>query len=367
MTAPTTKPELLQLPEPARSVFRKIQKALDTHISAHTPNQEGYQLGGGTVLAARWGHRNSEDIDLTCHPDTETAHFPTRLEMALKEAGGKAEYWGEWSRVDFTHSHLDVVKKELNPRAGHHTAIIDGQPVTVLSNVQILTGKLQNRALDPPVRDVYDIAVCGIEDPQSLEGAINGIYAATLDSTILGWNMNRNSHAESTGELINDVPARLQPVKERPAEYAIQAAENALYQLVTISAERGVIHVRTKTATAERTRPYETAAELERGFEATGMNNFLRANGRNSREIRESAHRAVRQGVTRILVELRPELPPRRQQPLPTIRGETSAGKTQAPKHTTVEIPPPAPRPAANAAAAAREREKRNRTEGQSR
>ena len=72
----------------------------------------------------------------------------------------------------------------------------------MLSNVQILTGKLQNRALDPPVRDVYDIAVCGIEDPQSLEAAINGIYAAKIDSTILGWNMNRDSHAEATDELI---------------------------------------------------------------------------------------------------------------------------------------------------------------------
>ncbi len=272
MTNPTTKPELLCLPEPAHSLFRRIREALDTHISAHTPNREGYQLGGGTVLAARWGHRNSEDIDLTCHPDTETAHFPTKLEMALKKAGGEAKCWGEWSRVDFTPSHLDVFKKELTPGAGHQTAIIDGKPVTVLSNVQILTGKLQNRALDPPVRDVYDIAVCGIEDPQSLEAAINGIYAAKIDSTILGWNMNRDSHAEATDELINNVPARLQPVKERPAEYAIHAAENALYHHVTIRAKRGAIHVRTKSATAERTRTYETTAELEKGFEATGIN-----------------------------------------------------------------------------------------------
>lgn len=367
MTNPTTKPELLYLPEPAHSLFRRIRKALDTHISAHTPNREGYQLGGGTVLAARWGHRNSEDIDLTCHPDTETAHFPTQLEMALKKVGGEAKCWGEWSRVDFTPSHLDVFKKELTPGTGHQTAIIDGKPVTVLSNVQILTGKLQNRALDPPVRDVYDIAVCGIEDPQSLEAAINGIYAAKIDSTILGWNMNRDSHAEATDELINNVPTRLQPVKERPAEYAIHAAENALYHHVTISAKRGVIHVRTKSATAERTRTYETTAELERGFEATGINNFLRASGKNSRKTRESAHRAIRQGETLILLELSPELPPRRQEPLPTIRSERSADQAQAPKYTTVEIPPPAPRPAANATAAARAREKQNRTEGQSR
>ena len=79
-----------------------------------------------------------------------------------------------------------------------------------------MNGKLLNRALDPPVRDVYDVAVCGIEDSESLEIAVNGIYEAAIDSRILGWKMNREKHAEYAAEQVLGVPTRLQAVKTKP-------------------------------------------------------------------------------------------------------------------------------------------------------
>ena len=57
--------ERLKLPEPAgrlwvatRDIFRALEREeRDVPTVAH--------LGGGTVLAARWGHRRSTDVDIT--------------------------------------------------------------------------------------------------------------------------------------------------------------------------------------------------------------------------------------------------------------------------------------------------------------
>jgi hypothetical protein len=224
--------ETLELPEPARTLFRKTRPALETHVSAYAADGEGFKLGGGTILAARWKHRRSNDIDVLFHPDTKTSHFEVELGKALEEAGGVPLGWGEWSRIEFGETHLDLLKGEPTPAIGHKPASIDGSPVTVLTNVQILNGKLRYRALDPPTRDVYDVAVCGIEDPESLEIVLNGVYQSKLDATVLGWKMSEGKHAENAAEQILDTPARLEPVRKNPAQYAIREAENALYSRV---------------------------------------------------------------------------------------------------------------------------------------
>ena len=224
--------ETLELPEPARTLFRKTRPALETHVAAYAADGEGYKLGGGTILAARWKHRGSNDIDVLFHPDTKTSHFEAELGKALQQAGGVPLGWGEWSRIEFGETHLDLLKGEPTPAIGHKPASIDGSPATVLTNVQILNGKLRYRALDPPTRDVYDVAVCGIEDPESLEIVLNGVYQSKLDATVLGWKMSEGKHAENAAEQILDTPARLEPVRKNPAQYAIREAENALYSRV---------------------------------------------------------------------------------------------------------------------------------------
>ena len=304
--------ETLELPEPARTLFRKTRTALEAHVAAYAADGEGYKLGGGTILAARWKHRRSNDIDVLFHPDTKTSHFEEELGEALEKAGGAPLGWGEWSRIEFGESHLDLLKGEPTPAIGHRRATIDGSPVTVLSNAQILNGKLRHRALDSPTRDVYDVAICGIEDPESLEIVLNGVYESKLDATILGWKMSEGKHAENAAEQVLDVPARLEPVGRNPAQYAIRAAENALYSRVVIACDRGGAHVRTTCAAADRTRTYVGIRELERGFEVTGINHFLRAQGENAEQIRVGTGAALESRRTTTLLDIEPRLPPGR-------------------------------------------------------
>ena len=56
--------EELRLPAPAAALLEKTQAILDAHVTPHTPGGEGWKLGGGTVLAARWHHRESFDLDI---------------------------------------------------------------------------------------------------------------------------------------------------------------------------------------------------------------------------------------------------------------------------------------------------------------
>ncbi len=315
--------EELTLYGPVRELFAKTRAALDEHVGRYAADGEGWKLGGGTVLSARWKHRESDDLDVVYHPDTETAHFENRLQPAMEEAGGKAGPWGELSRVEFGSQHVDLMKTTPTPKTGHARATVDGHATAVLSTVQIVSGKLRNRGLDPPVRDVYDVAVCGIEDPESLEMAINGLYPAKLDSMILVWQMNKDAHAQRAAKQIKGSPERLERVLARPAQYAIRAAENATYTKVVIAAGRGRVRVETRCATATRRHEYATGEVLARGFESTGMNQFLQANRRNPRRIRERAEEAAGNAERTTVVEITPEQPPRRQEELEPLRERT--------------------------------------------
>ena len=75
--AMTTRPRTkdLTLPEPARTLLSRTRAILDRLRHAANAGRSGWIIGGGTILAARWRHRESRDIDLLVHPRTET-RFP---------------------------------------------------------------------------------------------------------------------------------------------------------------------------------------------------------------------------------------------------------------------------------------------------
>lgn len=93
----------LDLPEPAAALLLKTHAILDEHVTPHTPGGEGWKLGGGTVLAARWKHRDSFDLDIQIHPETERGRVvggrsfavpvPDRSETGLGSAGQSCAAW----------------------------------------------------------------------------------------------------------------------------------------------------------------------------------------------------------------------------------------------------------------------------------
>ena len=144
-------------------------------------------LGGGTVLIARYGHRDSFDLDL----------FYERLEwMALYERHGDnlwrealGEYWeADWDiegripqagiasigGIETTVCALTGVGLE----AGYQP--ITGCRLKAQSTRNIVEGKIEGRLLDPEIentiRDLYDITVVARLEPNALKEVLEKAY-----------------------------------------------------------------------------------------------------------------------------------------------------------------------------------------------
>ena len=70
MNAPT-----LTLPPPAGKLWRRIGATVREEVRSITGAEAGYAIGGGSILAARWEHRYSYDVDLVVPPDTPLGMF----------------------------------------------------------------------------------------------------------------------------------------------------------------------------------------------------------------------------------------------------------------------------------------------------
>ena len=178
--------EDLTLPEPAAGLWavkRSIVHAIPPEmfgpdISPH--------LGGGTILAARWKHRISTDIDvLLPGRNTLIDLLQDNDRNVVNQLGGTpAAVAGGRVKIAFEHGFLDISTLRPDPPYGHAIATVDGQPETVLSSHQILCGKLE-RVDQMLVRDVFDVLTAADEEPAALAaaaGMVSGQRAAAIES-----------------------------------------------------------------------------------------------------------------------------------------------------------------------------------------
>ena len=63
-----------------------------------------------------------------------------------------------------------------------------------MSNAQILCGKLKNRALRAPVRDLFDVAVAARRDPRALTIAANAMPEQVFRKFKKIWAENRTNY-----------------------------------------------------------------------------------------------------------------------------------------------------------------------------
>ena len=82
----TIRTERVVLPEPGRTLLRRTYPILVRRF-ADEPGRAGFILGGGTMLAARWGHRASKDLDIKVN-NAEGCRAVSRMyEEPLLEVG----------------------------------------------------------------------------------------------------------------------------------------------------------------------------------------------------------------------------------------------------------------------------------------
>ena len=79
----------LTLPEPAATLWRTTRETVRHGLDALGHGIE-YRIGGGTILAARWGHRTSFDIDLNLDERIPLSRLHTPRTRMVPERSSKA-------------------------------------------------------------------------------------------------------------------------------------------------------------------------------------------------------------------------------------------------------------------------------------
>ena len=156
----------LKLPEPAAGLWKRIRTTVHELGSRRPGDRIEPHIGGGTTLAARWGHRASTDIDVTLPGDPSLGDLTRDDEHNLaRRIGGEAEIENiDEIKIRCSDGVLHLARLRPSARGAEERTIADGKVETVLSNSQILRGKLR-RAMTSPVRDVFDVMCAAKADP----------------------------------------------------------------------------------------------------------------------------------------------------------------------------------------------------------
>ena len=272
------------LPEPARALWLRTRDAIRTSLDELGGAE--YEIGGGTVLAARWGHRVSHDVDLTL-PDTLPLYrlenpVESRFEHRMRELGGRTEYYRSLRlyQVRFGDQGLDLWAHTVQPPGSQRRLEIDGREETVHSNVQILWDKIA-RAERNLSRDVSDLVQAAEHDPASLEVAVNAHPRGVAEWAARSWDEGSAEIAFDAGARLRGIPTaertRLDTLGER-GERTIKAA---LYEELKIRTAGDRLRIETRPAGGVHRRAEIEAGRIREELIARGLTGDRRRHGPN--------------------------------------------------------------------------------------
>ena len=293
--------EELRLPAPAAALLEKTQAILDAHVTPHTPGGEGWKLGGGTVLAARWHHRESFDLDIQIHPETERAH----LELKRNPDLWRKMYAAGATRIDMEatptiffgkEGRIEFVEARPIPREGHRAVQLPSGRAVLLASSQILAGKLVHRGQAAPVRDLYDLAIGRTADPKATAIAVNALTLGEVRTAAASWTRRERAYQKEAGEELQGVPPEYTEIAENPAPHARETLRNARYVAISVEVRKSGIVVRLQSRELERQLVYQSRSQARQGFEESGINAAIRARGLSAGRIRNEANNAVDAG-----------------------------------------------------------------------
>lgn len=131
----------MKLPEPARTLWTRHREAIEQ--IATTPGAESrIMLGGGTLLAARWNHRESTDIDVLL-PDRDNLNDAREngpLDLAAATGGEHKGSSRDRLRVELETGMLDMAATRPQMPGLEERVDVEGRNETVLASAQILRG-----------------------------------------------------------------------------------------------------------------------------------------------------------------------------------------------------------------------------------
>ena len=307
------KPRQIDLPEPARRIWKDATTLVDALLrECRTLEHERWYLGGGTALAADWGHRTSTDIDILIAPGLSMAALHgkgyERLSELIEATGG--------TRIDApdqklsvtcgNHGKIDIFSSGRQ-LPGHEEPIeIAGRATLRLSNAQIFGGKFR-RAIDRRVaaRDLFDIChAARIRDP-GMQQALNALTEPEVNRIKEFWESSRAKIEEEARERLSGIRKKNWIDPEGLVEETVRTAEDHRYAQVVIRAGKDEATVRTITIGGESNEYRSTGKEIERDFHARGIARHLMLHNIRASQVIRDAREAMKQGVEQTVVDAR--------------------------------------------------------------
>ena len=344
-----------------KRILERMRPAFQEHVRPHTKGHEGERLGGSGILQSLWKHRTTQDIDAYVHL-ASTESGKTILDRAAASCGAHRIEHATFKRLEFKgngNDHINVTFGTPTPKTGEAEVILDGKHATILNTAQIMSGKLNGRGMTAPVRDLYDIAVCRLADPEALETAVNSVPDEKLNAIL---TIYRSLEHEYRGDAVDieNVPEALQPIRADPTGYARNAILESRYTRVGIRTENGRVSIETETHQDNRTVAYDDPDTLLDAMERRGFNAFFNAQERSAETIGQIVLDRMQNSATELVIEIRPEVlkhktvdttPLKWKPPTPRIRTDeqkfTSRNSEAEPRDagTTQRSIPPATNP----------------------
>lgn len=274
--------EVLHLPEPAGTLLHSAFEALNDALTGIVPRGQRWRLGGGTVLAARWGHRKSTDIDIFLPGNSGISALDPRWNPQFAKGmhslgASKIEVQTLSLKFSFPSGRIEITQLDPIPNLPPETALVDGREVAVYGNDQILAGKLHGRGRRLPARDIFDIAVARHEDPSALRTAVNLLDRSLRAEVIHTIRLEREAYGEEGPETIVEPAPRWSHLMRRGSDEAVEAIELATYRKIDIRYAASKAHVCLVTAggwQAEET--FASGWALAEGLTRLGLERIMR-------------------------------------------------------------------------------------------
>ena len=281
--------ETLTLPKQVGEFWEMIRPRLrEACAEIMTPN-ERWRFGGGTILAARWGHRRSTDIDLALERRAEGSEIrfwidpeENTFKRVMGELGAtKFTLRPNGISADFRNGNIDILETNIHPAGAERDARVNGRIETVQSNAQILVGKIAGRGLYSPTRDLFDIAVAGKIDPGSVQTAVNGFRGRSINELLGYWTSESEKHKAGADKALIDIPKEHKEFAADPAGSAARSAAGNRYRRINIRWNGKTLEAEAvcKNGAIRRTTMWATDKRgLAAAAEETGITPFLRNN-----------------------------------------------------------------------------------------
>lgn len=282
----------------------KAHRAALHRIAGDEAEPSRLLLGGGTILNARWGHRESVDIDLLL-PERRTLHDlrpGRRLDLAAAVAGEIVRQTEHRITARTPDGVVDVSAMQPALAGCERRVNVEGGVETVLSTGQILRGKLERIRKTLP-RDAFDLIAAAKIDPSALETAVNSLGAEQRLTAKEHLSQSNSMIASAAGAALAGVPERHRTPHETLGLDAARALHEHEYTRVQIYAvENGIVILTVPRHGTPRTTTMENDAEA--ALRDSGIAEYLDANSTvSSYEVEKALHALGRPTEARLLLD----------------------------------------------------------------